>query len=252
MNTKLHQFEKLSHLKLHIYSKDTLDLDMPYEKKTIERIKKDLETLSTKSSQSNSSFRIHAIYPQCYILVWSNIDLLPKDNLLFSEVIYTVENNTILPVICCQKCNRIVDTTYFKIADHEYLQLAGQHLIHFLSNTEKEISYYYTKRHIQHSSSSTSVCKTVLDEIDMDYTSHDMHFYIVCLARSIVVSDSLQIQDCYQKLFSLIQTSSQQEEPQKKILSLAPYIMTSLIYELQNLLPASSEMLQHSLQVFFI
>lgn len=83
MELKLHQFEKLAHIKLFTFKNSIIDLNIPYDAKTIDRIVKDLKILLAEFSQSTSSFRIHAIYTQCYILVWSDIKMLEKDTLLF-------------------------------------------------------------------------------------------------------------------------------------------------------------------------
>ncbi len=248
--TLISKYQKFANLKLYIFKNNTIDYPLPYDKKTSERIHKDLEVLAHGSDIKAHEFIVHAVYPQCYMIVWRNFINSQNECLIFSEVLFVIETDIIQPVICCEKCNRIIDTSSFKIADHTYMQLAGQYLLYLFKYSDANISYKYSTRIIHDNHGCNSVCKdTIMSEIDMDYSASVVDQRIKATAKAISVADYDYAKKQYQYLLEYLKKPHHQLPMEKIILSQFTQIITSLTYELSHLLPHITDNLFHMLHI---
>ncbi|MBF4693025.1 helix-turn-helix transcriptional regulator [Fusibacter ferrireducens] len=241
MHRFLQDFQLLTQVRLFQYPNVTLNCELPYDDKTNTRIVSDVKN-TQNTSLKGMSFIIYAVYPQCYFLIWPN--LFDSDNpvIVFSEVFHVIESNQDHQVICCEKCNRIIDTTVFKSASHDYLRILGEQLIIMFQKNKPPIKFNYDSRSHHSNQSCDMLCENViLNEVHSEDHPETIDNLIRKVTKAIVGEDYDHARNYYYKILHQIRSSVNGLLPHKTLQGRFAYIMTAMIYELVRLRPNLSE-----------
>ena len=241
MEKALMDFQLLSNIRLYFYPDSNLKNKLHYGFKTNDRLISDMKNIFDKNSK-NSSFTIQAIYPQCYVIVWPNFKINNKPVLVFSEIFHIMEYNSSHQVICCEKCNRLIDTTIFKQTSHEFLKIAGEQLIKISNNDNQHIKFNYSARIINENHSCNNICKnTIFEEIHRNYGSHDIISAIKEISSLIATGNFDSAKKNYYHILNQLKTDFDELPPHKSIQGKFSYIMTALTYEISEIIPDIKE-----------
>lgn len=240
MESLLNNYEQLLGMRLFHFEKDSWKTTLPYDLKTNNRIGKDVRYIG-KGHKDDYDFYIHSVYPQCYILVWPNLNGIGT---VFSEMFFVAETKIQQPTVCCEKCSRSVDTSVFKGASHHYLHLAGEALIKLSETHTTAIRFHYSSIKVHDHHSCDSVCKDVImDEIHMTYNPQNIKSTLIKISHALINGDAQQAKEMYYDLLIHLKSELNEERPHQKIQGQFSYIMTALTYELAKLLPDLSDTL---------
>ena len=241
MHKSLEKFQLLTHVRLFQYVDVKLDNKLPYDYKTNSRIISDIKNAQS-ASEKNMSFTIYAVYPQCYFLIWPNLLDSDKPDIIFSEVFHVIESDYDHQVICCEKCNRIIDTTMFKSASHDYLRILGEQLILMTQKNNLSIQFDYDSRIIHLNHSCDTLCENIiLNEINAEDHPEQIDNLIKKVTKAIASEDYDKAQGYYYKILHQIRSTVNDLSPHKTFQGQFAYIMTAIIYELAKLRPNLSE-----------
>lgn len=241
MHKSLEEFQLLTHVRLFQYADVKLNNKLPYDYKTNSRIISDIKDAQNANSK-DMSFTIYSVYPQCYFLIW--LDLFDSDNpgIIFSEVFHVIESDYDHQVICCEKCNRIIDIAMFKSASHDYLRILGEQLILMTQKNNPSIKFNYDSRIIHLNHSCDTLCEDIiLNEINAEDQPEQLGNLIKKVTKAIAAEDYDKAQNYYYKILHQIRSTVNDRSPHKTFQGQFAYIMTAIIYELEQLRPNLSE-----------
>jgi len=234
------KFNYINDLKMYSYIPSSTTFDLPYDEKTNERIINDIEN-SYSNWEGTDTYAIHSLYPQCYILLWLFNDK-KQPTLLFSEVMYTDDSLFGAPVICCQKCNRQINTRQFASRSLEAIIAIGNLFMNLYHQNIKTYSHTFLSRTILKNHACNLVTRShLLDESIEIPQAFSLSSYAKELADLIIAEEVEKAKMLFQKMINQIMTPTEKLTVEKKLLTHVPTLISSLCYELSSRLPYMHE-----------
>lgn len=242
MSNSISKFQLLTGIRLFTPVHKTT---LPYDHKTNHRILSDIEEIP----RAEYTFNIHRLYPQCYMLVWPIGSLKEVYSPVFSEVFYIQDSNICDPIVCCEKCNRLIDLSQFKMGTHDFLRIAGEQMI-LMSNTEiNTLRYEYTARTLSDSYGCNSLCKTaLLEEGHLSSCSHPVDDHILDIVNALGNGNQTLADSIYSHLLDHLKRNAFDRTPTDIMQGRFTHVMTYMVFELINQFPDYRQLLIHALQ----